>query len=141
MEPNNNHVTNGVNTEEAFRKKIENFYRLSKQCRGKGYCPVQDILAPSSDKWSLFIIYNLAYSGTLRFNQLKKYIPGISSRMLSVSLKKLQQSGILTRKLFAEVPPRVEYKLSDFGQAYAQKLIDLNLWLIKENPLVDEFKR
>jgi DNA-binding HxlR family transcriptional regulator len=135
-ELNNTFVTNADSKGFEFRKKIEDFYSVSKSCRGKGYCPVHDILAPSVDKWSLFIIYNLAYSGELRFNTLKKYIDGISSRMLSVNLKKLEKAGILSRKVFAEVPPRVEYKLTEFGMSYAEKLIDLNLWLVRENPLL-----
>ncbi len=118
----------------AFKEKIKIFYKHSKQFQKRGYCPVQDILAPSADKWSLFIIYNLAYNGVLRFNQLKALVPQISSRMLSVTLKKLETSSIVDRKAFNEVPPRVEYKLSKFGMEYSQKLIDLNLWLIDKSP-------
>lgn len=136
QEATNNLVTNAMDTELSFRKKIEEFYKMTRDCRGKGYCPVQDILAPSVDKWSLLIIYNLAYNGELRFNALKKYVRGISSRMLSVNLKKLEHAGLINRKVFAEVPPRVEYSLTDFGHAYSRKLIDLNLWLVKENPLL-----
>lgn len=119
-----------ANIEDAFRKKIEEFYSKSKKMRSSGICPVQDVLASSTDKWSLFIIYNLAYNRVLRFNELKKYINGISSRMLSVSLKKLEASGLVSRTIYAEVPPRVEYSLTEFGFSYSEKLIEVNLWLI-----------
>jgi len=115
--------------EETFKGKIEKLYKQSAKFRSDGNCPVQDMLAPTSDKWSLFIIYNLAYNGTMRFGALQKRISGISSRMLSVTLKKLTASGIVRRQVFAEVPPRTEYGLTDFGMEYARRLIDINLWL------------
>lgn len=87
------------------------------------------------DKWSLFVIYNLAYFDTLRFGELKTNIQGISSRMLSVTLKKLENHSILHRKVYAEVPPKVEYKLTEFGQELAEKSIDLNEWFL------DKYKR
>jgi len=97
----------------------------------KGECPIKDVLAPTVDKWSLFCIYNLGYRDVIRFNELKKKIPGISSRMLSVTLKKLENADIVKRKVFPEVPPRVEYKMTPFGKKYAEKLLDLNLWLFE----------
>lgn len=132
--PDNKPVTNDANSELAFKKKIEKFYQESKKCRSVGLCPVEDVLAPTADKWSLFIMYYLAYREKMRFNELKNTIRGISARMLSVNLKRLEQAGILNRAVFAEVPPRVEYSLSEFGLAYAKKLIDLNLWLIEKHP-------
>jgi len=89
----------------------------------------KDIMAPTSDKWSLFCLYNLAYSEVLRFNELKKYIPGISSRMLSLTLKKLEDTKMIKRKVYAQVPPKVEYRLTNFGDQYAQRLVELNLWV------------
>ena len=136
MKADNMDVTIAENKDLEYRKKIQEFYVRSKQCKSKGFCPVQDIMVPCSDKWSLFIIYNLAFNGVLRFNALKNYIPGVSSRMLSVSLKKLESSGIVKREVYAEVPPRVEYSLTAFGNAFSKKLLDLNLWLIDEHPLI-----
>ena len=128
--------TNVDNSGIAFKEKIKIFYEYSKQSQKIGYCPVQDILAPSVDKWSLFIIYNLAYNGVLRFNQMRALVPQISSRMLSVTLKKLEASEIVCRKAYNEIPPKVEYSLSEFGMQYSQKLIDLNLWLIEQSPSI-----
>lgn len=92
-------------------------------------CPVKDIMAPTSDKWSLFCLYTIAYNEVLRFNELKGYVPGISSRMLSLTLKKLEETGMINRKVYAEIPPKVEYRLTKFGDEYAQKLVELNLWV------------
>ena len=68
----------------------------------------------------------------MRFNELKKNIRGISGRMLSVNLKKLEGHGVIERKVFAEVPPRVEYRLTDFGLELADKTVDMNQWLLEE---------
>jgi len=122
-------VTNVTNKELALKKKIKKIYSLAKVCDFDDRCPVKGVFAPAVDKWSLFCLYNLAYNKVLRFNKLKSYIPGISSRMLSVTLKKLETAGLVERQLFAEVPPRVEYKLSEFGSAFAGKLVDLNIWI------------
>ena len=125
-------ITITDNQQLSFEEKIIKFSKHAKECRSqKGHCPIQDLLAPSVEKWSLFCIYNLAYNKTLRFSALKRYIPNISSRMLSVTLKKLEASGMVKRVVFAEVPPRVEYSLTPFGEAYAKRLLDLNIWLME----------
>ena len=124
-------VTIADNQEVKYKEKIKRFYDYVKVCDGKQMCPVRDVFAPSVDKWSLFVIYNLAYNSDTRFNKLKKYIPNISSRMLSLTLKRLEESKIVSRKVFAEVPPRVEYKLTEFGYKFSKKLIDLNLWVME----------
>ena len=79
-----------------------------------------------TDKWSLFVIYNLAYYDVLRFTAIKNNIRGISSRMLSVTLKKLENRQVIERTVFAEAPPTVEYKLTEFGKQLAEKTIDIN---------------
>jgi DNA-binding HxlR family transcriptional regulator len=127
-------VTIADNQEVKYKEKIKRFYDYVKVCDGIHMCPVRDVFAPSVDKWSLFVIYNLAYNNDMRFNKLKKYIPNISSRMLSLTLKKLEESKIVSRKVFAEVPPRVEYKLTEFGYKFSKQLIDLNLWVMENIP-------
>lgn len=87
-------------------------------------------MAVMMDKWSLFVIYNLAYYEVLRFGELKTNIRSISARMLSVTLKKLESHHIVSRKVYAEVPPRVEYRLTDFGTELAGKTVELNEWLL-----------
>jgi len=127
-------VTKIDNQGVKYKEKIKKFYNYIKISDGKSICPVRDVFAPSVDKWSLFVIYNLAYNNEMRFNKLKKYIPNISSRMLSLTLKRLEESKILNRKVFPEVPPRVEYKLTDFGLQFSKQLIDLNFWVIENLP-------
>jgi len=124
-------VTNSDHQAVSLKNKIEDFFTRSiKTRKKKGFCITRDIMAVVMDKWSLFIIYNLGYYETLRFGALKNNIRGISSRMLSVTLKKLENHKIITRKVYAEVPPRVEYRLTDFGKVLAEKSVDLNEWFL-----------
>ena len=116
----------------SLKNKVEVFFKSSMQNRReKGFCITKDVMAVLLDKWSLFVIYNLAYYDTLRFGELRTNIRGVSARMLSVTLKKLEQHQIIERAVFAEVPPRVEYKLTAFGKELAEKTVDLNGWLLE----------
>lgn len=76
-------------------------------------CPIRNILARISDKWSLLVLYTLNKESVMRFNALQKSIPDISQKMLAVTLKTLEEDGFVNRKVYAEVPPRVEYSLTD----------------------------
>ncbi len=77
-------------------------------------CPIRNVLARICDKWSLLIIYTLHAHGEepLRFNVLHKFIPDISQKMLTSTLRTLETDGYVSRKVYAEVPPRVEYSLT-----------------------------
>ena len=91
-------------------------------------CPIRDVMALASDKWSILIILYLGYYPVLRFNELKKKVYGISNKVLSERLKQLEGDGYLNRTMYPEVPVRVEYKLTDFGHSYLEKLIELTEW-------------
>ncbi len=127
-------VTNTDNQQLKLKNKLRKIYKLSLDCPMDAGCPIKGVLAPSVDKWSIFCIYNLAYNEVLRFNELKAFIPGISPRMLSVTLKKLEKSHLVQRKIYAEVPPKVEYRLTKFGMEFSEKLVELNLWLFNKAP-------
>jgi len=126
-------ITNTEGQALSLKKKVEVFFTKSiKNKKQKGFCITKDMMAVVMDKWSLFVIYNLAYYETLRFGTLRTNIRGISARMLSVTLKKLELHQIIERQAYAEVPPRVEYKLTPFGKALAEKTVDLNGWLLEQ---------
>ena len=99
-------------------------------------CPVRDVLSLASDKWSVLIILYLGYFPVLRFNKLKKYVYGISNKVLSERLKVLEADGYLTRKMYPEVPIRVEYSLTPFGRNYVERLIQLTEWMQMNSPKV-----
>lgn len=79
-------------------------------------CPIRNILSRMSDKWSLLILSALHTNGTIRYKELKAAIPDISQKMLSSTLKKLEEYRLVNRKMYAEIPPRVEYSLTDSGK-------------------------
>ena len=109
-------------------KKIEKMFGHIDR-RQMEYCPIRDVMALASDKWSILIILYLGYFPILRFNQLQKKVYGISNKVLSERLKSLESDGYLSRKVYAEVPMRVEYQLTNFGHSYLHKLIDLTEWI------------
>lgn len=123
-------VTKADNQRLNFKKNLQKIQNISREHRDE--CLVKDLFSPNTDKWSLFCLYHLAGEKDLRFNMLKKRIPNISARMLSTTLKRLEGLQLLSRTAYAEVPPRVEYKLTKFGLAYTERLLELNLWLYAE---------
>lgn len=93
-------------------------------------CPIRNVLARISDKWSLLVIYtlNVHKEEPLRFNALRKLIPDISQKMLTSTLKTLETDGYVNRKVYAEVPPRVEYSLTSRAESLIPIMNDLIGW-------------
>ena len=92
-------------------------------------CPIRNVLARISDKWSLLVIYTLnVHKEELRFNALRKLIPDISQKMLTSTLKTLETDGYVNRKVYAEVPPRVEYSLTSRAESLIPIMNDLIGW-------------
>lgn len=79
-------------------------------------CPIRNVLSRISDKWSLLILCTLEMNGTMRYKELMSSIPDISQKMLSSTLKRLEEDHLLTRKMYAEIPPKVEYTLTKMGR-------------------------
>ena len=90
-------------------------------------CPVQTCLNFISDKWKILIIRDLI-DGTKRFNELKKDLDGISQKVLTDSLRSMEEDGIITRTVYPEVPPRVKYALSDVGESMRPILTAMQEW-------------
>lgn len=90
-------------------------------------CPIRDVLDRIGDQWSLLVLQALA-SRTWRFNELNRKIGDISRQMLSRTLKKLEADGFVARTQFAEVPPRVEYALTDLGRSLLVPVQALVRW-------------
>jgi DNA-binding HxlR family transcriptional regulator len=79
-------------------------------------------------KWKVLILRNLFNQGTQRFNELSKGISGISQKMLTQQLRQLEHDGIIQRTVYPEVPPRVEYDLTELGQSLKPILEAMNVW-------------
>lgn len=95
---------------------------------GLDNCPLTFALNIIGGKWRLPIIWVLSQQGTIRYNELKRSIDGITSMMLTQSLKEMEQHGIVARKQYDEVPPRVEYALTNEGEALIPVLKTLAGW-------------
>lgn len=91
-------------------------------------CPLTFALNLIGGKWRLPIIWALSKNGTMRYNELKRNIHGITNMMLTQSLKELELDGIINRKQFIEIPPRVEYTLTENGQSLIPALLALAHW-------------
>lgn len=107
------------------QKKIEYFYH-------QGYCPVRDIISRLGDKWTILVLTTLSVNQKLRFSQIRDTIGDISQRMLTVTLRSLESDGLVSRQIYPEVPPRVEYELTELGSQLFNQLSPLITWA-KEN--------
>ncbi|MGM9584050.1 MAG: winged helix-turn-helix transcriptional regulator [Faecousia sp.] len=90
-------------------------------------CPVATTVALIGSKWKLLILRNLLVR-PWRFNELKKDLEGISQKVLTDSLRSMESDGIITRTVYPEVPPRVEYALSDLGESMRPILDAMEVW-------------
>ena len=90
-------------------------------------CPVEVTLMLISDRWKVLILRDLL-GGTKRFGELKKSIGSISQKVLTSNLRSMEEDGVLTRKVYAEVPPRVEYTLTELGESFLSVLDCIKAW-------------
>jgi DNA-binding HxlR family transcriptional regulator len=101
---------------------------FSGACSQRKVCPVKDIMASFGDKWSMYTILLLGQYQKMRFNELRTAISGISQRMLTVTLRSLEEDGIVSRTIYPEIPPRVEYELTELGESLLRQLLQLATW-------------
>src|SRR5258705_5752530 len=101
-------------------------------------CEFREVLDRVGDKWSLLVIAMLEQRPTQRgrFSELKRSIPGISQRMLTATVRSLERDGLLTRHVYAEVPPRVEYELTPLGRGLTEPVLGLVSWLQSNWPVI-----
>ena len=105
-------------------------------------CPIRNIISHITDKWSLLVLYTLEQKEVLRFNDLWRQIPDISQKMLTSTLRHLENDGITSRELFSEVPPRVEYRLTERGKSLMPHLDALLGWGINHfGEIIDDRKK
>ena len=90
-------------------------------------CPVETTLTIISDKWKVLILRDLM-TGTKRFGELKKSIGNVSQKVLTSQLRQMEESGVVSRKIYPEVPPRVEYSLTDLGRSLKPILDAMQNW-------------
>jgi DNA-binding HxlR family transcriptional regulator len=94
-------------------------------------CPACGIIDRFGDKWSLRVLVLLNERGTMRFNELMRSTPGISQKMLTTTLRTLEAHKLVSRKMYAEIPPRVEYNLTSLGTSLMTPLYGLIDWTLE----------
>lgn len=104
-------------------------------------CPVRNVVARFGDKWSLLVLLVIDSEGTVRFNRLGRLIPDISTCVLSSTLKTLEADGLVSRKVYAEVPPKVEYSMTPTGKSLIPIVLDLTRWAQANMPAILSHRR
>jgi transcriptional regulator len=120
-------VTNVHHKSISRRNKMKNFHNT-------GNCPIREILSKLGNKWSMLVLVTLNANGTMRFNDIHRTIDDISQRMLTVTLRSLETDGLVARNVYAEVPPRVEYQLTERGRSLLPHLQSLVDWAVANMP-------
>ncbi len=110
---------------------MQNFHHIN-------VCPIRDIISRISSKWAILVLVTLHSNGTMRFNDIQKSIGEVSQRMLTVTLRSLEADGLIHRKVYPEVPPRVEYKLSERGESLMPLLQSLIDWALEHADAIME---
>ena len=115
----------------SLKENLEKYTRIES-------CPIRNVLARFSGKWSILILCVLDENEKTRFNEISKAIPDISSKVLTDTLKSLESDKLIVRHCYGEIPPRVEYSLTPLGKSLIPKLGELISWAIEN---FDKFKK
>lgn len=99
-----------------------------------GTCPIRNVVARFSGKWAMLVLCLLAEGGVMRFSAIGRAIPDISPKVLTDTLRGLEADGLVSRTLHAEIPPRVEYGLTELGRSLMPPLKGLIEWALSNGP-------
>ena len=99
-----------------------------KKFEDHSHCPVRLVMSRFGDKWSILVLTLLGDEDILRFNEMRKYLKDISQKMLTVTLRSLEADGLIKRPIYPEIPPRVEYQLTDLGKSLLPFITQMLEW-------------
>lgn len=100
-------------------------------------CPIRNVLSCISDKWTSLVLYTLSLAdGSIRFGELRRRIPDISQKMLTITLRTLEEDGFVSRQYYAEIPSRVEYSLTERAKSLFPHIQSLIIWAKENMPLI-----
>ena len=99
-------------------------------------CLVRNVIARFGNKWGFLVLLVISEHGTIRFNELGRAIPDISTRVLSSTLRTLEADDLIVRKVYPEIPPRVEYNLTSIGEELIPIVVELTAWASKNLPTI-----
>lgn len=101
------------------------------------HCPVEVTMDMLSGKWKSLMLWHL-HSGTLRYKELERIVPGVSQKMLTKQLKELERDGLLIRTVYPEIPPKVEYSLTDLGKSAFPILEMMHQWGVNQLGVIEQ---
>jgi DNA-binding HxlR family transcriptional regulator len=104
-------------------------------------CGIEAALRILEGRWKMLIVFHLFDRGVLRFSELERAIPGVSQKMLIQQLRELERDGVVERRVYPQVPPKVEYSLTAWGQAMCPALDSLLKWAAKRPRIEDDSSR
>ncbi len=104
-------------------------------------CPVRNVLDRFGDKWSMLVLMILEEGEVMRFKDLNNTIDDISQKMLTVTLRTLEADGLISRTVYPEIPPKVEYRLTELGHSLLPHLKDLTNWAITNFQVIEESRK
>lgn len=104
-------------------------------------CPVRNVIARFGNKWAWLTVLIIGKEGVVRFNELNRLIPDVSSRVLSSTLRTLEADGFIDRKVYAVVPPKVEYRLTELGESLLPLIRQLTEWAHTNMAKITEHRR
>jgi DNA-binding HxlR family transcriptional regulator len=107
---------------------------------GEPHCGIRDVLDRIGDKWSVLVIVELA-GGPRRFRELQRAIDGISQRMLTLTVRRLERDGLVLRTVYPTVPAQVDYRLTQTGASLTHLLKALAEWSVSHRPIIAEARR
>ena len=97
---------------------------------------VRELLERLGDRWSIYVLYELS-GGVRRFSQLQRAIPAVSQRMLTLTLRRLEEQGLISRTVYATVPPQVEYEMTDLGRSLGTAVLGVVTWLEQNGEILE----
>lgn len=112
-----------------------------KKFEDHGHCPVRLVMSRFGDKWSILVLTLLEDEGVLRFNEMRKYLKDISQKMLTVTLRSLEADGLIKRTIYPEIPPRVEYQLTDLGKSLIPNVTQMLSWATQNLDVIMENRK
>lgn len=104
-------------------------------------CPIRNVISRFSGKWQMLVLCVLAENEATRFNAIGKAIPDISPKVLSDTLKNLERDNLVNRNIYAEIPPRVEYSLTELGKSLMPVVGNLISWSLDNYEKITNFKK
>ena len=124
------HLESTVPTEEGRSAVVQSYSHDA--CR-----PIHELLSLVGDKWTMQVVKHLG-NGTMRFNEMRRAIDGISQKMLTTTLRNLERDGFVTRTIYPTIPPRVDYHLTDLGYELLVPITALSEWVTENRYRIEE---